>query len=59
VENLEYRLKIKRRIEVLKEKLNKCIDNNLYNLNNEEILYISKELDIAIVQYIRAFKFKQ
>ncbi|AGK96448.1 Spo0E family sporulation regulatory protein-aspartic acid phosphatase [Clostridium pasteurianum] len=59
MENLEYRLKIKRRIEVLKEKLNKCIDNNLYNLNNEEILYISEELDIAIVQYIRAFKFKQ
>ncbi|AGK95139.1 Spo0E family sporulation regulatory protein-aspartic acid phosphatase [Clostridium pasteurianum] len=53
MKNLKCKLKIERRIEFLKEKLNKCIDNNLYNLNNEEILHISEELDIAIVQYIR------
>ncbi|AGK98057.1 Spo0E family sporulation regulatory protein-aspartic acid phosphatase [Clostridium pasteurianum] len=54
MENLECKLKIARRMELLREKLNKCIDNNLYNLNNEEILHISEELDITIVQYVRS-----
>ncbi|WP_278246053.1 aspartyl-phosphate phosphatase Spo0E family protein [Clostridium pasteurianum] len=45
-------------MEFLREKLNECIDNDLYNLNNEKVLYISEELDMIIVQYIKAFKFK-
>ena len=47
------KLKIETRIELLREKLNKCIDNNSFSIVNEEILNISEELDMIIIEYIK------
>lgn len=46
-------LKIETRMEFLRDKLNKCIDNNSYNIVNDEILNISEELDLIIIEYIK------
>ncbi len=49
----------KRRINLMKNELNKMIEKNYYDLNKKEILEYSKALDKVVLQYYNSFKTKE
>ncbi|MDD3841005.1 MAG: Spo0E family sporulation regulatory protein-aspartic acid phosphatase [Clostridia bacterium] len=48
----------KRRINLMKNELNKMIEKNYYDLNKKEILEYSKALDKVVLQYYMRYKNK-
>ncbi|WFD11053.1 aspartyl-phosphate phosphatase Spo0E family protein [Tepidibacter hydrothermalis] len=43
-------------IEVMRERLNKLIENNNFKLVNKEIIDLSQELDILLDNYVKLKK---
>lgn len=43
-------------IEVMRERLNKLIENNNFKLINKEIIDLSRELDVLLDNYVKLEK---